>query len=96
MAQAVRLVEAGCEIIRVTVPRRPMPRPCPPSAPASTSPRRGVRVPLVADIHFSPQAALLAVPHVEKVRVNPGNFADKKRFAQREYTDAESPAWPFV
>jgi (E)-4-hydroxy-3-methylbut-2-enyl-diphosphate synthase len=48
-----------------------------------------VRVPLVADIHFTPNAALVAAEHVEKVRINPGNYADKKRFAVREYTDAE-------
>ncbi len=46
-------------------------------------------VPLVADIHFLPQAAMEAVEHVEKVRVNPGNYADKKRFAVREYSDAD-------
>ena len=50
--------------------------------------RRGVRVPLVADIHFTPNAAMIAAEHVEKVRINPGNFADKKKFAVLEYTDA--------
>ena len=47
------------------------------------------RVPLVADIHFLPTAAMEAVEHVEKVRVNPGNYADKKKFAVREYSDAD-------
>jgi (E)-4-hydroxy-3-methylbut-2-enyl-diphosphate synthase len=51
-----------------------------------------VRVPLVADIHFTPAAALLAAEHVEKVRINPGNYADKKKFAVREYSDAEYAA----
>ncbi len=51
--------------------------------------RRGVRVPLVADIHFTPNAALEAARWVEKVRINPGNFADKKRFEAREYDDAQ-------
>src|SRR6188472_2434019 len=46
-------------------------------------------VPLVADIHFLPSAAMEAVEHVEKVRVNPGNYADKKKFAVREYSDAD-------
>ena len=46
-------------------------------------------MPLVADIHFTPAAAMKAVEHVEKIRINPGNFADKKKFAVREYTDAE-------
>jgi (E)-4-hydroxy-3-methylbut-2-enyl-diphosphate synthase len=87
VAQIDRLVRAGCEIVRVTVPT---------SDDADNLPNirrelasRGIRVPLVADIHFTPAAAMKAVEHVEKVRVNPGNFADKKRFAQREYTDAE-------
>ena len=87
VAQIARLVEAGCEIVRVTVPT---------SQDADNLPHirrelslRGIAVPLVADIHFTPAAALRAVPHVEKIRVNPGNFADKKKFAQREYTDAD-------
>jgi (E)-4-hydroxy-3-methylbut-2-enyl-diphosphate synthase len=90
VAQIVRLAAAGCEIVRLTVPT---------TADADHLPeiraalrRRGVTVPLVADIHFSPAAALRAVEHVEKVRVNPGNFADSKRFARREYTDAEYAA----
>ncbi len=87
VAQIVRLADAGCEIVRVTVPT---------SADADNLPRirremaaRGARVPLVADIHFTPAAAMKAVEHVEKIRINPGNFADKKRFAVREYTEAE-------
>ncbi len=90
VAQIARLVEAGCEIVRVTVPT---------SADADNLPniRRalkslGIRVPLVADIHFTPAAAMKAVEHVEKVRVNPGNFADKKKFAVREYSTAEYDA----
>jgi (E)-4-hydroxy-3-methylbut-2-enyl-diphosphate synthase len=89
-AQATRLAEAGCEIVRVTVPT---------TADAEALPEirrllaaRGVRVPLVADIHFTPAVAMKAVEHVDKVRVNPGNFADKKKFAVREYTDAEYDA----
>src|SRR4029077_16925896 len=53
---------------------------------------RGIVVPLIADIHFSPAAALEAAEHVEKVRVNPGNFADQKHFRVREYTDADYAA----
>lgn len=90
VAQIVRLVEANCEIVRVTVPT---------SADADNLPNirrelatRGIRVPLVADIHFTPAAAMKAVEHVEKVRINPGNFADKKKFAVREYSDAEYTA----
>jgi (E)-4-hydroxy-3-methylbut-2-enyl-diphosphate synthase len=90
VSQISRLVEAGCEIVRVTVPT---------SADADNLPdirramkARGIRVPLVADIHFTPAAAMKAVEHVEKIRVNPGNFADKKRFAVREYSQAEYDA----
>ncbi len=54
--------------------------------------RRRIAVPLVADIHFTPAVALRAVEHVEKIRINPGNYADKKKFAVREYTDAEYEA----
>ena len=88
--QIRRLVEAGCEIVRVTVPS---------TRDAEALPeirrrleRAAIRVPLVADIHFSPAAAMLAVEHVEKVRINPGNYADTKRFKVWEYTDAEYEA----
>jgi (E)-4-hydroxy-3-methylbut-2-enyl-diphosphate synthase len=87
VAQVVQLAEAGCEIVRVTAPsirdaenlaniKRELLR-------------NGVRTPIVADIHFAPNAAMIAALHVEKVRINPGNFADKKKFAVREYSDAE-------
>lgn len=90
VAQIRRLVEAGCEIVRVTVPT---------SRDADNLPdirgamaREGLHVPLVADIHFTPAAAMRAVEHVEKIRINPGNFADKKKFAVREYDDREYEA----
>ncbi len=86
VAQIVRLVEAGCAIVRVTVPTGRDADNLPHIRRALAA--RGIRVPLVADIHFTPAAAMKAVEHVEKVRVNPGNFADKKKFAVREYTDA--------
>jgi (E)-4-hydroxy-3-methylbut-2-enyl-diphosphate synthase len=85
--QAVRLAAAGCEIIRVTAPSIRDAENLP--AIRRELRARGVKQPLVADIHFTPNAALIAVDHVEKVRINPGNFADKKRFAVREYSDAE-------
>ncbi|MDG2334643.1 MAG: (E)-4-hydroxy-3-methylbut-2-enyl-diphosphate synthase [Myxococcota bacterium] len=85
--QIERLVAAGCEIARVTAP----------SIRDAENLRvirtmlneRGVEVPLVADIHFTPNAAMIAADCVEKVRVNPGNYADKKKFEVREYTDQE-------
>ena len=87
VAQTERLAAAGCEIVRITAPSVR-------DAEAlgeirAELFRRGVRVPLVADIHFTPNAALVAAEHVEKVRINPGNFADKKKFEVREYDDAQ-------
>ncbi len=87
LAQCIRLAEAGCEIIRITAPNKA-------AAVALRDIHRQFRAagfsqPLVADIHFLPAAAMEAVEHVEKVRVNPGNYADKKKFAVREYTDAQ-------
>jgi (E)-4-hydroxy-3-methylbut-2-enyl-diphosphate synthase len=85
--QAERLAAAGCEIVRITAPSI---RDAENLARIKAELlRRGVRVPLVADIHFTPNAAMEAALHVEKVRVNPGNYADKKRFETREYTGAE-------
>ena len=86
VAQAIRLAEAGSEIIRITAPNK--------AAAAALKEIRqqfraaGFTQPLVADIHFLPSAAMEAVEHVEKIRVNPGNYADKKKFAVLEYTDA--------
>ena len=87
LAQCVKLAEAGCEFIRITAPNKA-------AAAALRDIHRQFRAagfsqPLVADIHFLPVAAMEAVEHVEKVRVNPGNYADKKKFAVREYTDAQ-------
>lgn len=84
--QAIALAEVGCEIVRVTAPNKA-------AAKALADIRREfsaagfAEVPLVADIHFLPTAAMEAVEHVEKVRVNPGNYADKKKFAVQEYSD---------
>jgi (E)-4-hydroxy-3-methylbut-2-enyl-diphosphate synthase len=85
--QIERLARAGCEIARVTAPSQRDAENL--REIAAELRRRGVRIPLVADIHFTPNAALVAAEHVEKVRINPGNFADKKKFAVREYGDAE-------
>ncbi len=89
-AQAVRLVEAGCEIVRITAPTLADAR-----AIGEVRARlraRGITTPLVADIHFAPAVALAAAEHADKVRVNPGNFADSRRFAVREYSDDEYAA----
>jgi (E)-4-hydroxy-3-methylbut-2-enyl-diphosphate synthase len=86
-AQAIRLAEAGSEMVRITAPTVADAR-----AIGEVRARlraRGLSTPLIADIHFSPAAALAAVEFVEKVRINPGNFADSRRFAVREYADAD-------
>lgn len=85
--QIEQLADAGCEIARVTAPSLREAENL--AAIRSELDRRGVRIPLVADIHFTPNAAMIAAEHVEKVRINPGNYADKKKFAVREYTDVQ-------
>jgi (E)-4-hydroxy-3-methylbut-2-enyl-diphosphate synthase len=86
--QSVALAEVGCEIVRVTAPNVQAAR-CLRDIRTGLTAAGWGSVPLVADIHFLPQAAMEAVEHVEKVRVNPGNYADKKRFAVRDYSDAD-------
>jgi (E)-4-hydroxy-3-methylbut-2-enyl-diphosphate synthase len=81
------LAAAGCEIVRVTAPNRKAAENL--RAIRGALRQRALRVPLVADVHFTPQAALIAAEHVEKVRINPGNYADRKHFKKWEYTDAE-------
>jgi (E)-4-hydroxy-3-methylbut-2-enyl-diphosphate synthase len=86
--QSIALAEVGCEIVRVTAPNVAAAQ-CLRAIRAQFSAAGFAHIPLVADIHFLPSAAMEAVEHVEKVRVNPGNYADKKKFAVREYTDAD-------
>jgi (E)-4-hydroxy-3-methylbut-2-enyl-diphosphate synthase len=86
--QSIALAEVGCEIVRITAPNVAAAR-CLKDIRAQFSAAGFGHVPLVADIHFLPSAAMEAVEHVEKVRVNPGNYADKKKFAVREYSDAD-------
>jgi len=84
--QTIRMVESGCEYVRITAPSI---KEAENLANIKKELRlRGYNVPLVADIHFTPNAAELAARIVEKVRVNPGNYADKKKFENIEYTDA--------
>lgn len=85
--QAIALAEVGCEIIRITAPNVQAAR-CLKPIREKFAAAGFADVPLVADIHFLPSAAMEAVEHVEKVRINPGNYADKKKFAVLEYTDA--------
>lgn len=86
--QSIALAEVGCEIVRVTAPNVTAAQCLRPIREQFTAAGFG-HIPLVADIHFLPSAAMEAVEHVEKVRVNPGNYADKKKFAVRDYTDAD-------
>jgi len=86
--QAIALAEVGCELVRITAPN-PAAAKCLGPIRQKLSEAGFAKIPLVADIHFLPSAAMEAVEHVEKVRVNPGNYADKKKFAVKEYSDAE-------
>ena len=83
--QTLDLVAVGCQIVRITAPT------VKDAANLEQIVRelraRGCLVPIVADIHFKPEAAMEAVKWVEKVRINPGNYADSKKFAVKEYTD---------
>ncbi|MBI3887349.1 MAG: (E)-4-hydroxy-3-methylbut-2-enyl-diphosphate synthase [Opitutae bacterium] len=88
VAQSIALAEVGCEIVRITAPNVAAAK-CLQEIRAQFTAAGFGHIPLVADIHFLPSAAMEAVEHVEKVRVNPGNYADKKKFAVKEYTDAD-------
>ena len=85
--QAIQLAEAGCEIIRITAPNIRAAESLKEIAKEVRAAK--IEAPLVADIHFMPNAAMEAAKWVEKVRVNPGNYADRKKFQSREYTDSE-------
>ncbi len=85
--QTIRMVHAGCEYVRITAPSMNEAQNL--AEIKKELRKRGYNVPLIADIHFTPNAAELAARIVEKVRVNPGNYVDKKKFELIEYTDAE-------
>ncbi len=88
--QSIRMIEAGCEIVRITAPSLKEAQNL--EAIKQGLRKRGYSTPLVADIHFTPNAAELAARIVEKVRVNPGNYADKKKFEEIDYTDSSYEA----
>lgn len=83
--QSIRMIDAGCELVRLTAPSKNEAENL--GIIRSELNKLGYNVPLVADIHFTPNAAEIAAKLVEKVRVNPGNYADKKKFEEIEYTD---------
>ena len=84
--QSIRMIEAGCELVRITAPSLKEAQNLENIKKELRA--KGYKTPLVADIHFTPNAAELAARIVEKVRVNPGNYADKKKFEQIDYSDA--------
>lgn len=83
--QSIRMINAGCELVRVTAPSIKDAKNL--KNIKDELNKKGYNVPLVADIHFTPNAAEIAAEIVEKVRINPGNYADKKKFQQIEYDD---------
>jgi (E)-4-hydroxy-3-methylbut-2-enyl-diphosphate synthase len=85
--QSIRCIEAGAELVRITAPSKKEAENL--LNIKNELRRRGYRTPLVADIHFTPNAAEIAARIVEKVRINPGNYIDKKKFEHIEYTDAD-------
>lgn len=88
--QTLRCVEAGAEMVRITAPSKKEAENL--AVIKAELAKRGCHVPLVADIHFTPNAAEIAARLIEKVRVNPGNYVDKKKFDVIDYTDAEYAA----
>lgn len=85
VAQSIRMIDAGCEIVRITAPSKREAENL--RNIKNELLKRGYNTPLVADIHFTPAAAEIAARIVEKVRVNPGNYADKKKFQEIAYTE---------
>jgi len=88
--QTIELANAGCEIVRITAPTVKDARNLENIVQGLRE--RGCDVPIVADIHFKPEAAMEAAKWVDKVRINPGNYADSKKFVIREYTDEQYAA----
>ncbi len=88
--ETLGLVGVGCELVRITAPTVKDARNL--ESIRAELKARGCDVPIVADIHFKPEAAMEAARWVDKVRINPGNFADSKKFNVREYTDDEYAA----
>src|ERR1035437_2940228 len=85
--QSIRCIEAGAELVRITAPSKNEAENL--LNIKNELRKRGYNTRLVADIHFTPNAAEIAARIVEKVRVNPGNYVDKKKFELLEYSDAE-------
>ncbi len=85
VAESIRMIDAGCELVRITAPSKNEAENL--ANIKKMLVEKGYHTPLVADIHFTPNAAEIAAQLIEKVRVNPGNYADKKKFEEIDYTD---------
>tara|TARA_B100000683_G_scaffold90430_1_gene89608 strand:+ start:12454 stop:14367 length:1914 start_codon:yes stop_codon:yes gene_type:complete len=85
VAESIRMIEAGCKLVRITAPSKKEAENL--QVIKDQLRTKGYHTPIVADIHYTPNAAEIAARIVEKVRVNPGNYADKKKFEEIEYTD---------
>lgn len=85
VAQSIRMIDAGCELVRLTAPSKNEAENL--KTIKAQLVEQGYNTPLVADIHFTPNAAEIAAKYIEKVRVNPGNYADKKKFEEIDFTE---------
>ena len=85
--QCIKMIEAGCELVRITAPSKKEAENL--KNIKEELSKRGYSTPIIADIHYTPKAAEIAANIVEKVRINPGNYIDKKKFETIEYTDEE-------
>jgi (E)-4-hydroxy-3-methylbut-2-enyl-diphosphate synthase len=83
--ESIRMIDAGCELVRITAPSKKEALNL--KNIKEELAKRGYNTPIIADIHYTPNAAEIAATIIEKVRVNPGNYADKKKFENIEYTD---------
>ena len=83
--ESIRMIKAGCELVRITAPSKKEAHNL--QNIKEELKKRGYNTPLIADIHYTPNAAEIAAKIVEKVRVNPGNYADKKKFENITYTN---------
>ena len=88
--ESIRMIKAGCELVRITAPSKKEAHNL--QKIKEELKKRGYNTPLIADIHYTPNAAEIAAKIVEKVRVNPGNYADKKKFENITYTNASYDA----
>ena len=86
IAESIRMIKAGCELVRITAPSRKEAENL--KTIKEKLVKKGYHIPIIADIHYTPKAAEIAARIVEKVRINPGNYADKKNFKNIVYSDA--------